>query len=289
MMISFARARDRMVVATAAVWLAACTGKEPAGQGRPPAAAGDAGPARARSEPAATPPAGPPAELAIQTELTAPMNARKVSAHGRPPVGFLELRPAVASPVVAHEAPDASSQELATLDNAGIHVGGSRSCEWVYWWAADDAEGRARCGDVIELEEEREGIPVYEVSQRGGQRWLRVIVRADGANGWIRTAAPYHSIEDVLTDKDRLTYLSGRWDKKLHVRPGGRGRRLRSARPENVYEALGHQWVGDVLWLHVKVVSSLCDEDEVRTRGKGWVRAWDDAARLVAWFHSRGC
>ena len=93
-MIPFARARDRMVVAAAAVWLAACAAKEPAGQARPPAAAGDAGPERARSEPAATPPAGPPAELAIQTELAAPMNARKVSAHGRPPVGFLELRAA---------------------------------------------------------------------------------------------------------------------------------------------------------------------------------------------------
>jgi hypothetical protein len=289
MMMQLARARDRMAVGATAVWLAACAGKEPA-EDRPRAAEGDAAAPQARSEPAAVPPAGgAPEQLVIQTELAALANARAVSAHGRPPVGFLELRPAVATPIIAREAPDVSSQKIATLDNAGIHVGGSRSCEWVYWWAADDEEGRARCGDVIEFEEEREGIPVYEASQGDGERWLRVIARADGANGWVRTAAPYHSIEDVLTDKDRLTYLNGHWDKKLYARPGKRPRRLRSARPENVYEAFGHEWVGDVLWLNVKVVSSLCDEDTVRTRGKGWVRAWDRTARLVAWFHSRGC
>jgi hypothetical protein len=231
---------------------------------------------------------GVPTEVVIRSEAADPAHARAVSGPRRPPVGFLELRPAVATPVIAHQAPDPSSPKIATLDNAGVHAG-SRPCEWVAWWPADDKEGRARCGDVVELEEDREAIPVQETSEVDGERWVRVIARADGASGWIRTAAPYHAIEDVLTDRKRLTYLTGHWDRKLHARPGVRPSRLRSARPENVYEPLGHRWVGGVLWLHVKVVSSLCDEDEVRTRGSGWVRAWDGTGRLTAWLYSRGC
>jgi hypothetical protein len=256
------------------------------GPSRAPVTASDAG------TPVTSPPpdAAAPAIVVIATDTTDASNARPFPKVVMPPAGFVELGSTAARATPIRETMDLSSKRIGTLDRKGLR-GSTGECEWRFWWVDhEEYANRPRCGDVVEIQEDNEAIPVYGVIQaKDGARAFRIIAGADASEGWISSGAPFHTLEALITDKDKLTYLTHHWDKKLYSKPDGKARTLRSKRTEHTYEPLEHRWVGDLLWIRVKVITTLCDDDKEQTLGTGWVRAFRDDGSLVAWFYSRGC
>ncbi len=92
-----------------------------------------------------------------------------------------------------------------------------------------------------------------------------------------------------------LAYLDGDWDGRVFTAPG-EGSFVRSAlhgaraRAETDAEVLEVRRVGDGLWLRVRLFArNRCDDPRAPSVHQGWVPAYSEEGRLVAWHHPGGC
>lgn len=136
--------------------------------------------------------------------------------------------------------------------------------------------------------------PAAIVAERRGS-WFKIRLR-DGAFAWVKTdvAARFLSLESLLEEFFGVTYLTGEFQGELVTSPGSTakviGARLKPGQPVQVIES---RRSGDLLWLHVEVMShSLCDagvDGPPDAIGKGWLPANDSRGEPTVWFASRGC
>jgi hypothetical protein len=197
-------------------------------------------------------------------------------------------------PVAVHLEPSASSPVVARLDQEGILLpnGSTRWCTW-----KRDLDRPASPRGCLFTESGYE-IPSLAVFARQAT-WLRIALDDNATRlGWVQQRGDFHGLAD-LVGAERLTYLTGTWDRRLHDSPAadlrtGRGRTARvstnAARTTEVpYRTIAQRIVQGRLWLHVELLDQVCSGGEPKVIDTGWVPAQSPAGDQWAWFWSRGC
>ena len=206
--------------------------------------------------------------------------------------------------------PSAASPVVATIDTRGIAVAGTHRCLWRGAMPGMAPEGRAAApeGRAAAPEpapklpqcphwESGYEIPALVVFETRAGGWYRIAVdRTATRFGWLRSEEKFHALESLFASDEHLTFLTERWPRTLHDRPGG-GTTTRVAqqpRPEGQsgdttpYRALRHARVAGELWIEVEVLDQVCGASDPRVIARGWIPARVPGALLV-WYHSRGC
>ena len=154
--------------------------------------------------------------------------------------------------------------------------------------------------DFVYQEYTYEGGAVVVYEQRPG--WYRIGLgnSADTTrSAWIssKSTGGFMPVSRLL--KTRLAYLNQHWDgytwksPTTYMRLGlSRLKRNRDteAREEYSVNILDTQQVGDGLWLQVETLDrSPCTGGTPQIVDRGWIPAYAESGKLVAWYHSRGC
>jgi hypothetical protein len=204
------------------------------------------------------------------------------------------------TPVAVHLDPSASSPVVARLDKEGILLaprqgsgqadGSKRSCTW-----KRDRDRPASPRGCLFTESGYE-IPSLAVFARQAT-WLRIALDDNATRfGWVQQRGDFHALADLVA-AERLTYLTGAWDKRLHDSPAADLRTGRDARvstnaaraTEVPYRTIAQRIVQGRLWLHVELLDQVCSGGEPNVIDTGWVPAQSPAGDQWAWFWSRGC
>jgi hypothetical protein len=125
------------------------------------------------------------------------------------------------------------------------------------------------------------------LGRRGG--WF--LIRLAAGSAWVRGSPrnTFHPLERLLLDG--LTYLTETWDGQLAPSAGGAGRparvEARSSQPS--VRVIRSQQLRGELWFDLEVISSPCEDPDVKALDRGWVPAHSMSGEPVIWFYSRGC
>lgn len=160
--------------------------------------------------------------------------------------------------------------------------------------AASAAIAELRSFDAIEFREhgyEERSAAVYKAEIIDDDWWYQVRLTSPSRVGWIagEAAGPVRWVEDLL--QDRMTYLTGSWDKKLRLAAGKPDTEFRV--PLESREAAMHiaekTRVDGELWLLVVVTESPCEGGDPAVLSAGWLPLYAADDSLNVWFYSRGC
>lgn len=192
--------------------------------------------------------------------------------------------------------PSPGAPVVATIDVRGIAVGGVHHCLWrgaMPGMAPEQAPKLPQCPHW----ESGYEIPALVVFETRAGGWHRIAIdRAATRFGWIRSEEKLHALESLVASDEHLTFLTERWPRTLHDRPGGgtTTRVAKQPRPADQsgdttpYRALRHTRVAGELWIEVEVLDEVCGANDPRVIARGWVPARTPGGLLV-WYHSRGC
>lgn len=135
---------------------------------------------------------------------------------------------------------------------------------------------------------------VYAHSGEVDERWYKVKL-ASGSFAWVSpdAAGTYWPLDVLLPN--RLNYLTDEWNRLVWPSLGA-GLPIRlsytgETRPdEQPARVLATQRIGGSLWLEVEVLKTgPCDAGDSRTLARGWIPAYSQSGKPVAWYYSRGC
>src|SRR5262245_3051213 len=125
------------------------------------------------------------------------------------------------------------------------------------------------------------------LASQGG--WF--LIRLAAGSAWMRSTPrdTFHPLEQLLLDG--LTYLTESWDGRLAPSAGAQGRlarvEARSSQP-SVRVIRSQRFRGE-LWFDLEVITSPCEDPDVKALDRGWIPAHAISGEPVIWFYSRGC
>ena len=125
------------------------------------------------------------------------------------------------------------------------------------------------------------------LARQGG--WF--LIRLATGSAWVRGSArdTFHPLEQLLLDG--LTYLTESWDGRLAPSAGAQGRpapvEAKSSQPS--VRVIRSQQLRGELWFDLEVITSPCEDPNVKALDRGWVPAHTTSGEPVVWFYSRGC
>jgi len=125
------------------------------------------------------------------------------------------------------------------------------------------------------------------LARQGG--WF--LIRLATGSAWVRSSPrdTFHPLEQLLLDG--LTYLTESWDGRLAPSAGAQGRQARrearSSQPS--VRVIRSQQLRGELWFDLEVITSPCEDPDVKTLDRGWVPAHTASGEPVMWFYARGC
>lgn len=124
--------------------------------------------------------------------------------------------------------------------------------------------------------------------------WVRVTLAGQAKRGWVALNGnrTFHDLAKLLPE--RQTYLNEHWDRRVWnaVDGGATAMRIpaREGRPEYPMDVREVRETDSGIWLRVALFAhDPCEGGDSGIATEGWVPAYSQAGRLVAWFHSRGC
>jgi len=124
-----------------------------------------------------------------------------------------------------------------------------------------------------------------------GRRGEWFLIRLGAGSAWVRSSPrdTYHPLERLLLDG--LTYLTETWDGRLAPSAGGAGRpaRVEARSSQPTVRVIRSQQLRGELWFDLEVISSPCEDPDVKALDRGWVPAHSMSGEPVIWFYSRGC
>jgi hypothetical protein len=125
------------------------------------------------------------------------------------------------------------------------------------------------------------------LARRGG--WFQI--RLATGSAWVQSSPrdSFHPLEQLLLDG--LTYLTEAWDKRLAPSAGAPGRpaRVAATNSQPSVRVIRSQQLRGELWLDLEVITSPCEDPNVKALDRGWVPAHATSGEPVIWFYSRGC
>jgi hypothetical protein len=117
------------------------------------------------------------------------------------------------------------------------------------------------------------------------------LIRLAAGSAWVRSTPrdTFHPLEQLLLDS--LTYLTESWDGRLAPSAGAQGRPARTeARSSQLaVRVIRSQRFRGELWFDLEVITSPCEDPNVKALDRGWVPAHTTSGEPVIWFYSRGC
>ena len=126
------------------------------------------------------------------------------------------------------------------------------------------------------------------VLERRGEWFL---IRLAAGSAWVRSSPrdTFHPLEQLLLDG--LTYLTESWDSQLAPSAGAPGRlaRVEARGSQPSVRVIRSQQLRGELWFDLEVISSPCEDPDVKVLDRGWVPAHSMSGEPVIWFYSRGC
>src|SRR4029434_8125311 len=110
-------------------------------------------------------------------------------------------------------------------------------------------------------------------------------------SAWVRSSSrdSFHPLEQLLLDG--LTYLTEAWGGRLPPSAGTPGRlaRVEARSSQPTVRVIRPQQLRGELWFDLEVITSPCEDPNVKTLDRGWVPAHMMSGEPVIWFYSRGC
>jgi hypothetical protein len=117
------------------------------------------------------------------------------------------------------------------------------------------------------------------------------LIRLATGSAWVRSSPrdTFHPLERLLVEG--LTYLTEAWDERLAPSAGGPGRpaRVGARSSQPTVRVMRSQQLRGELWFDLEVISSPCEDADVKALDRGWVPAHSMSGEPVIWFYSRGC
>jgi hypothetical protein len=125
------------------------------------------------------------------------------------------------------------------------------------------------------------------LARRNG--WFQI--RLATGSAWVRSSSRdiFHPLEQLLLEG--LTYLTESWDGRLAPSAGATGRpaRVEARSSQSSVRVIRSQDLRGELWFDVEVITSPCEDPNVKVLDRGWVPAHTASSKSVIWFYSRGC
>jgi hypothetical protein len=189
----------------------------------------------------------------------------------------------------------AKEQRSAELDGREIRLSATQAYSCI--WIRDIDANREPSGCTFT--ESNYEVPSIAVFEADGN-WYRIVIDVKNQNyGWVQSNAGYHSVVELLSSDERLTYFTSAWDGKIYqlasassplvvnVKAGAKS--TMPAALDTPYRLRRHVLIKVQLWLNVEILDEICGEAEPRVLYAGWVPTRSPTGVLWAWFHSRGC
>ena len=117
------------------------------------------------------------------------------------------------------------------------------------------------------------------------------LIRLATGSAWVRSSRGdnFHPLEQLLLEG--LPHLTEAWDGRLSSSAGAPGRlarvEARSSQPS--VRIVRSQRIRGELWFDLEVITSPCEDPNVKALDRGWVPAHTMSGEPVIWFYSRGC
>jgi len=117
------------------------------------------------------------------------------------------------------------------------------------------------------------------------------LIRLATGSAWVRSSRGdnFHPLEQLLLEG--LPHLTEAWGGRLSSSAGAPGRlarvEARSSQPS--VRIVRSQRIRGELWFDLEVITSPCEDPNVKALDRGWVPAHTMSGEPVIWFYSRGC
>lgn len=124
--------------------------------------------------------------------------------------------------------------------------------------------------------------------------WYRLGLSSAGSYGWVRASDAGEYFDYPALPVGRLAYLNEHWSGFVWPEAGAglpfrHAPALDDSRTEHPVNVLERTEIGGLPWFRIELLESICDVDEPRVVGGGWVPAYGRTGEPIAWFYSRGC
>ena len=117
------------------------------------------------------------------------------------------------------------------------------------------------------------------------------LIRLATGSAWVRSSSrdTFHPLERLLLDG--LTYLTEAWDGRLAPSAGGAGRPagVGAKNSQPTVRVIRSRQLRGEFWFELEVISSPCEDPDVKALDRGWVPGNSMCGEPVIWFYSRGC
>jgi hypothetical protein len=119
--------------------------------------------------------------------------------------------------------------------------------------------------------------------------WFQI--RLATGSAWVRSCPRdrFHPLEQLLLAG--LTYLTEAWDGRLAPSAAAPSRpaRIETRSSQPSVRIVRSQRIRGELWFDLEVITSPCEDPNVKALDRGWVPAHTMSGEPVIWFYSRGC